>query len=214
MAKFVNSPDGFAPLFSRAEDIITPIFWDFKRNPEKGSITVSDERYVMYRADSMAIALREQLTSVLGPGAGVVIYQTGKATGAADARFYFEKTGMTDPSIRLAMGPVTFAYGGYANVKILEESSPSPDEDFLLVYDHPNSYEAEAHLKAGIKPSSPVDFMNAGYSAGWCSEAYGLKLEAKEISCRAMGHEQCLFVMAPVKRLRERVAEIRAKYPV
>ncbi len=28
MAKFVNSPDGFAPLFSRAEDIITPIFWD------------------------------------------------------------------------------------------------------------------------------------------------------------------------------------------
>ncbi len=70
MAKFVNSPDGFAPLFSRAEDIITPIFWDFKRNPEKGSITVSDERYVMYRADSMAIALREQLTSVLGPEPG------------------------------------------------------------------------------------------------------------------------------------------------
>ncbi len=67
----------------------------------------------------------------------MVIYQTGKATGAADARFYFEKTGMTDPSIRLAMGPVTFAYGGYANVKILEESSPVPDEDFLLVYDHP-----------------------------------------------------------------------------
>lgn len=212
MARYVHSPDEFAPLFSRAEDIITPIFWDFKRQPEKGSIHVSDERYVLYRGDSMAIALKEQLTSVLGPGAGVVIYQIGKATGSADAKFFFSKTGTEDPAMRLAMGPVSFAFGGYANVTILDDSSPSPDEDFLLVYDHPNSYEAEAHLKAGIKTDSPVDFLNAGYSAGWCSEAYGLKLEAKEISCIAMGHEQCRFVMAPVKRLRERVEQIRNKY--
>lgn len=212
MARYVDCPDAFAPLFSRAEDIITPIFWDFKRNPEMGSIHVSDERYVLYRGDSMAIALKEQLTSVLGPGAGVVIYQIGKATGAADAQFYFKKTATEDPAMRLAMGPVTFAYGGYANVKILEDSSPSPDEDFLLVYDHPNSYEAEAHIQAGLKPDSPVDFLNAGYSAGWCSEAYGLKLEAKEISCKAMGQDQCRFVMAPTKRLRDRVKEIKAKY--
>lgn len=214
MAKYVDSPDAMAPLFSRAEEIITPIFWDFKRQPEHGSIKVSDERYVLYRGDSMAIALKEQLTSVLGPGAGVVIYQIGKATGTADARYFFRKTGSEDPAMRLAMGPVAFAYGGYANVRILPESAPAPGEDFLLVYDHPNSYEAEAHIKAGSRPDSPVDYLNAGYSAGWCSEAFGLKLEAKEISCRAMGHENCRFVMAPMKRLRERVKEILEKYPV
>lgn len=214
MSKYVTCPDPFSPLFSKAEDIITPLFWDFKRTPEEGSITVSSERYVVYRADSMAIALKDQLASVLGPGAGVVIYQIGKATGAADARFYIDKTGVSDPALALAMGPVSFALGGYANVTILEDSAPSPDEDFLLVYDHPNSYEAEAHIKAGLKPTAPVDFLNAGYSAGWCAEAFGLKLEAKEISCKAMGHDQCRFVMAPSKRLRDRVKEIKAKYDI
>jgi len=212
MAKYVDCPDQLSPLFSKAEDIITPLFWDFKRNPEKGSIAVSSERYVMYRADSITMALKDQLTAVLGPGAGVLIYQIGKTAGSADARFYFEKSGIGDPALRLAMGPVIFAYGGYANLRILDDSSPSPDEDFLFVYDHLNSFEAEAHMKAGIKPQSPVDFLNAGYFAGWCSEAYSVKLEAKEICCRAMGSEQCRFVMAPAKRLRERVKEIKEKY--
>jgi uncharacterized protein len=214
MAKYVNSPDAFSPLFSQAEDILTPIFWDFKRMPEQGAITISSERYIMYRGDSMAIALKDQLTSVLGKGAGVVIYQIGKATGSADARFYFEKTGIADPAMRLAMGPVAFAFGGYANVTILEDSAPAPTEDFLLVYDHPNSYESEAHIAAGLKADAPVDFLNAGYSAGWCSEAFGLKLEAKEITCKAMGQENCRFVMAPGNRLRERVAEIKARYGI
>ncbi|MCK5842765.1 MAG: 4-vinyl reductase [Candidatus Sabulitectum sp.] len=214
MPKYVKCPDAFAPLFEMAENAIAPFFEDFKRNPEEGNITVSSERYVIYRGESMAIAMKEQLTSVLGPGAGVVIYQIGKATGAADARYYFEKTGVQDPGQRLAMGPVSFALGGYANVTILPESAPAPNEDFLLVYDHPNSYEAEAHIKAGISTEKPVDFLNAGYSAGWCSEAFGLKLEAKEITCKAMGDAQCRFVMAPANRLRERVKEIKAKYSI
>jgi len=212
MARYVESPDALAPLFSRAEDIITPIFWEFKRDPEKGSITVSSERFVLYRGDSMAIALKEQLNSVLGPGAGVVIYQIGKATGIADARFFFEKTGVEDPAMRFAMGPVTFAYSGFARVRILEDTNLSPDEDFLLVYDHPNSFEACAHMKAGLVADSPVDSLGAGYSAGWCSEAFGLKLESKEITCRALGDEQCRFVMAPTKRLRDRVNEIKTRY--
>ena len=212
MPKYVKCPEEFAPLFSLAEDLISPVFDDFKRNPEEGSITISSERFVIYRAESMAIAMKEQLTSVLGPGAGVVIYQIGKATGAADAKYYFGKTGVKDPAQRLAMGPVSFALGGYANVTILPESSPAPNDDFLLVYDHPNSYEAEAHLKAGISSDKPVDFLNSGYSAGWCSEAFGLKLEAKEITCKAMGDAQCRFVMAPSRRIRDRVKEIKARY--
>lgn len=212
MPEFVSCPDAFSPLFEAAESIISPIFEDFKRNPEKGSITVASERYVIYRAESMAIAMKEQLTSVLGPGAGVVIYQIGKATGAADAKYYFEKLGTQDPAQRLAMGPVSFALGGYANVSILPESAPAPNEEFLLVYDHPNSYEAEAHIRTGITAKMPVDFLNAGYSAGWCSEAFSLKLEAKEITCKAMGDSQCRFVMAPSHRLRDRIKEMKTRY--
>jgi len=212
MPRYVDCPPELASLFNEAEDIITPLFWDFKRDPEKGAITVSSERYVIYRGNSMAVALRHQLESVLGPGAGVAIYQIGKATGAADARYYFEKTGIQDQELKLAMGPVIFALGGYATVKILPESALIPNEDFLLVYDHPNSYEAEAHIKAGLPVNKPVDFLNAGYSAGWCSEAFNLKLEAKEITCIAMGDSQCRFVMAPCSQLRNRVKEIKAKY--
>ncbi|MFO7949563.1 MAG: 4-vinyl reductase [Candidatus Fermentibacteraceae bacterium] len=210
MPRFVECPEPFAGLFENAESILEPIFDQMDIDRQKGAITIGGERYVMYRGDSMAVALRKQLEKVLGASTPTIIYQFGKACGAADAGYIFEKTGVEDPAMRLAMGPVAFALGGYAKVKILPQSAPAPDDSFLLVYDHPNSYEASAFINDGIETAKPVDHMNAGYSAGWCGEAFGLKLEAKEIRCRARGDDQCLFVMAPASRIRERVKEIEA----
>lgn len=208
MPKYVECPEPFAGLFEQAEKILEPVFQNMKINSQQGSITVSDERYVMYRGDSMAVALRKQLEKVLGASTPTIIYQFGKACGSADARYMFGKLGIEDPALRLALGPVSFAMGGYAKVKILPQSKPAPDDSFILVYDHPNSYEAQAFINAGIETDKPVDHMNAGYSAGWCGEAFGLKLEAKEIRCRARGDDQCLFVMAPGNMVRKRAAEI------
>jgi len=210
MPKFVECPEPFAGLFDNAEKILEPIFKELSIENEKGSINIGGERYVMYRGNSMAVALRVQLEKVLGASTPTIIYQFGKACGSADAQFYFKKTGVEDPTMKLALGPVAFALGGYAKVKILPQSAPAPNEDYLLVYDHPNSYEAQAFINGGIKTTKPVDHMNAGYSAGWCSEAFGLKLEAKEIRCRARGDSQCLFVMAPASRIRSRIAEVEA----
>lgn len=208
MPKYVECPEPFAGLFEQAEKILEPVFQNMRINSEQGAITVSDERYVMYRGDSMAVALRKQLEKVLGASTPTIIYQFGKACGSADARYMFGKLGVEDPALRLALGPVSFAMGGYAKVKILPQSKPAPDDSFILVYDHPNSYEAQAFINAGIETDKPVDHMNAGYSAGWCGEAFGLKLEAKEIRCRARGDDQCLFVMAPGSMVRKRAAEI------
>jgi son of sevenless-like protein len=144
----------------------------------------------------------------------VVIYQIGKAAGKADARHYFEKTGIQDTILKLAMGPTSFALNGYANVTILPETSPTPDDNFLLVYDQGNSYEADAHIKARIIADGPVDFFTVGYSAGWCTESFGVQLEAKEVTCRAMGDPQCRIVIAPPRRIRGRVKEIKAIYQV
>ncbi|MCK5786737.1 MAG: XylR N-terminal domain-containing protein [Candidatus Sabulitectum sp.] len=213
MPKYVKCPDAFAPLFEMAENMLTPIFENFERRPDEGKITISSERFVLYRGESMAIALKDQLTSVLGSSAGVVIYQIGKAAGAADARYYFEKTGTEDTILKLAMGPTSFALNGYANVTILPETTPTTDENFLLVYDQGNSYEADAHLKAGLISDTPVDFFTVGYSAGWCTESFGVQLEAKEITCKAMGDPQCRIVIAPQRRIRERVKEIKTIYP-
>ncbi|MBD3277340.1 MAG: hypothetical protein GF388_03485 [Candidatus Aegiribacteria sp.] len=208
MPKYVECPEPFEGLFEQAEKVMEPIFQEMDFKKEQGAISIAGERYVMYRGDSMAVALRRQLEKVLGASSPTIIYQFGKACGSADAQFIFKKTGVEDPAMRLALGPVGFAMGGYAKVKILPQSAPAPDENFLLVYDHPNSYEAQAYINDGIKTDRPVDHMNAGYSAGWCSEAFGLKLEAKEIRCRAKGDDMCLFVMAPGSMIRKRIAEI------
>ena len=210
MPKFVECPESFAGLFDNAEKILEPIFKELSIENEKGAISLGGERYVMYRGNSMAVALRLQLEKVLGSSTPTIIYQFGKACGTADARFYFEKTGVEDPIMKLALGPVAFALGGYAKVKVLPQSAPAPNDEFLMVYDHPNSYEAQAFINGGIKTTKPVDHMNAGYSAGWCTEAFGFKLEAKEIRCRARGDSQCLFVMAPASRIRSRIAEVEA----
>ncbi len=142
----------------------------------------------------------------------MVIYQIGKATGEADAKFYIEKTDALNPLQRLSMGVVLFAMSGNANITILPESKTTPNDDFLFVYDHSNSHEAEAHLKAGLPRDMPVGFFGAGYAAGWSSEALNMKLDVQEIACTVTGHQQCRFVMAPSHRLRNRVKEMKALY--
>jgi predicted hydrocarbon binding protein len=49
--------------------------------------------------------------------------------------------------------------------------------------------------------------MNAGYSSGWCSESFGLELDARELTCRAKGDKECLFIMTPNDKLEEKVKE-------
>ena len=44
---------------------------------------------------------------------------------------------------------------------------------------------------------------SAGYSAGWCSEAFQLEVHGREIRCVAKGDAQCEFVMAPMHKLDE-----------
>lgn len=214
MSKYVKCPKQFESIFQKAEEIMCPQFEDKNWDPNTGNMLLGGERYIMYRGKSMAIALNKQLNSVLGSGATNVIYQIGKACGSSDGKYYFEKLSVEDPQLRLAMGPVSFAMGGYALVEILPESAPAQNDDFLLVYDHPNSYEAESYIETGETTDKPVDFLNAGYSAGWCSEAFGLKLDAKEISCKAKGDRHCRFVMAPPRRLREHVKKLKEIYSI
>ena len=215
MPKYVICPEPFAPLFDKAEELMEPMFTYLKREPKKGGFLLDNERYVLYRAASMSVALRQELESVVGRGVDVTIYKFGKACGKSDAQFYFKKFGyLKDPPMRLALGPVHFALGGYAVVDIFPESAPVPNQDYLLIYDHPNSYEASAHIEAGIKRTEVTCYLNAGYSAGWCSKAFGLELDAKELKCRAKGDDQCLFVMAPPERLSQRIKETKERFGI
>ncbi|MGH7281234.1 MAG: V4R domain-containing protein, partial [Polyangiaceae bacterium] len=54
-----------------------------------------------------------------------------------------------------------------------------------------------------------VCVFSAGYSAGWCSESFGLEVHAKEVTCVAAGQSECRFVMSPWDKLEGYEAELK-----
>lgn len=202
-------PPEFEPLFSKAEENVAKFFDDIEWSPVNGSIIIAGNRYLLLSAESfqnIPNALSQDLN--IPPERGFKLYyRIAKVMGQNDARRFIYQMGVTDPIAKLSAGPVHFAFTGNARVSFLP-SNPVPNEDYLLRYDHPQSFEADVYIrKFGPVSKTPICFWNSGYSAGWCSQAFGLELDAREISCRAMNQKHCRFVMAPPDRLEERVKE-------
>lgn len=211
--KLVRCPEPFTPLFAAAEEIMGGFFGDLNRDPEHGEIKISGERYLLMRTDSLAIELHEELRKTFGEqGARQIRYKLAKACGIRDAKMFHERLEVTDPNMKLALGPVHFAHVGWAFVDIFPESAPQTNEDYFLVYDHPYSFEAASYMDNDLRTETPVCLMNAGYSAGWCQVSYGVDLKAEEISCRAAGADRCIFAMAHPKHLDKRVREAKDRY--
>ncbi len=208
--KLARVPADLKQVFATAENSLRKFFKDFKWDPEHGEIKIGGLRYMLVRTDSMSIELHDQLSKRFGEiPAAQIAFRLGRACGMRDARVFHEKFNASDPASRLALGPIHFALTGWAFVDIFEQSRPSTDENYCIVYDHPYSFEAAAYIDAGIRTSHPVCHMNSGYSSGWCQESYGVELKAEELTCRAMGHEKCIFVMAHPKRFDEMAAKTR-----
>ena len=206
--KYVSCPEPFEPLFLQAEQALSGFFGGLERNPETGQITISGERYILARAATFSVQLRKILEEEYGRlAAEKLAYSLGRAAGIKDAEFFIEKLKLERGPEALSAGPVHFAFVGWAFVDIFPESTPTTDENYFLVYDHPYSFEADSYIREGLKTARPVCQMNAGYSSGWCQVAFGIDLVAKEIACRAAGHEQCLFVMGHPSRVNEYVVE-------
>ncbi|MBN9164198.1 MAG: hypothetical protein BGO98_07840 [Myxococcales bacterium 68-20] len=208
----VRCPEPLTPLFADAERIMGSFFGDLQRAPERGDIQISGVRYLLMRTDSLAIELHAELRKTFGEaGARQIRYKLARACGMRDARMFHERLNVVEPTMKLALGPVHFAHVGWANVNIYPESAPQPNEDYFLAYDHPYSFEAASFLENGITSKEPVCFMNAGYSAGWCEASFGVELKAEELTCRARGDANCVFVMAHPRHFERLAREYREK---
>jgi PAS domain S-box-containing protein len=217
MTKTVRAPAGLEAIFEKAEELVARYFSDREHVAERGSILIGGERYLLVRAGSMSVEFFELVEALYGshvdPAMGPqafevarnILFDVAHAMGRADARAFAARMGLQTPQERLAAGPVHFAHAGWASVELLDDSAPEPNDDYVIYYDHPDSFESHAWAQVGKSPPGPVCVMNAGYSAGWCGDAYGITLSATEISCKALGHDSCRFVMAPPHRLEERV---------
>jgi len=205
----VDVPPEFEPLFAKAEEHVAKFFENLEWSPVKGTILIGGHRYLLMSAESVqniSNALSQDLKIPLEK-VYKLYYRLAKVVGQTDARRFIYSTGVTDPIAKLSAGPVHFAFTGNARVSFLP-SNPEPTENYLLRYDHPQSFEADIFIrKNGPTAKTPICLWNSGYSAGWCSESFGLDLDAQEIHCRAMNHKYCRFVMAPPHRLEERVKE-------
>jgi len=217
----VSVPAQFAADFEKAEEVVKGYFADRLDAPDRGSIEISGERYVLVRAAALSVEFFDLVEKLYGPGreqeaqsfARNILFDLAHALGKSDARSFHARMGLEDPLARLSAGPIHFSYSGWAFVDIDEASSPTADDDYLLLYDHPYSFESDAWAKAGRSAEFPVCIMNAGYSSGWCEESFGLPLVASEVLCRGRGDDLCRFIMAPPERLEERVEEFLADQP-
>jgi two-component sensor histidine kinase/predicted hydrocarbon binding protein len=208
-------PDQFKPIFDQAERNVRKYFSDVYNSAENGEIDISGERYILIRSAALSyefLDIIKELYSNNGEQEAIRIgnnflFDIGHVLGKKDAKAFHEKMHLTDPIEKLSAGPVHFAFTGWANVEILAESNPSPDDNFFLSYYHHNSFEAQSWKKAGRFSERPVCIMNSGYSSGWCEESFGIPLTTVEVTCEAHGDEFCSFIMAPPHRINEYIKE-------
>lgn len=209
--KSVRVPESMVPLFQKAEEYVQQYFSTFNSDRSEGTITIGGERYILVRAQSLRVDFAKNFGAVLGlsdemaeEAADSFLYIMAKSIGKSDAKHFVTAQNVTDPIAKLAAGPISFNYSGWAFVDIFPESKPSPDENYFLVYDHPYSFECESYISVkGATAKKPICVMNAGYSAGWCSESFGVDLDAREIMCQTKGDKACRFVMGVKRKLDE-----------
>lgn len=209
----VNVPEQFRQVFEGTEKVVREYFSTMKTDPTQGTITIGGDRYVLVRAESMSTLFLEQMMSMMGDEEAMrFLYRFAKVIGQSDAKAFHKKMDLHDPIEKLSAGPVHFSFSGWAYVDIHPDSSPTPDDNYFLKYDHPNTFEADSYIKRGIETDEHVCVFSAGYSAGWCSESFGINLDATEVMCRARGEEACRFIMAPTLKLKSHVKRYKDEF--
>jgi predicted hydrocarbon binding protein len=199
-------------LFEAAETYLGEHFQGLKRSPEQGTIHVGDDRYVLVRASSLTTGFLETMRDLIGEDEALKFwYRMARIIGRDDARSVCERGELTDPLARLSTGPVHFAYTGWARVEIDEASRPASDETYYMEYIHPNTFESETWIRGTRRAEKPVCVFSAGYSAGWCTESFDIDVHAREVTCVAVGHAECRFIMAPWEKLDGYEQDLRAR---
>ncbi|MDH4473917.1 MAG: histidine kinase dimerization/phosphoacceptor domain -containing protein [Fluviicola sp.] len=209
--KTVQVPEAFEAIFETAERNVNAYFESISIEPEQGEIIINNERYVLFKSSSLSYEFLDIIKELYSNRpldeairiGNNFLFDIAHVLGKKDALSFHQRMNLVDPVEKLAAGPVHFAYTGWANVEILPESNPSPDENYFLKFHHHNSFEAQSWKKVGRKSDIPVCTMSCGYSSGWCEESFGLSLTTVELECEAMGADHCTFIMAPPEKIKE-----------
>lgn len=215
-------PPIISSIANKAEQIVKEYFEQFNMEPQKGSIKIADYRYILMRGPSLSIEFFELIRNVFDSEKEAdefsyqLLYDLAYNMGRSDAKSFQSHMQIDETAedylVKIMTGPAHFNYTGWASVHLFKDSRPTQDENCLFLYEHPNSFESQAWITKNILAHQPICAMNAGYAAGWVSESSGVGLDVVELSCEAMGHEACRFIMAPPHKMHQRMEEYCKKY--
>ena len=223
-------PDKWAPPIAKLEVQVNKYFSKLKQDLDCGTIMVNNERYLLFRAKSLAVDFFNLVQTTFSfdnseqslEFAQNFLYDLGTAIGKSDALHFLASAGIDDPVARNNAGLVHVAYTGMAFIDLRPESTYSKHpEDECLLYEYTYSFESDSWARRKSTPGSPhhshhlappnsnplapTDFctcmMSAGYMSGWGEGANGTVNATAEISCRSKGDHTCLFVRSVPYRL-------------
>jgi len=220
-------PDKWAPPIAKLEVQVNKYFSKLRQDLDSGTITVNNERYLLFRAKSLAVDFFNLVQTSFNfdnseqslEFAQNFLYDLGTAIGKSDALHFLASAGIEDPVARNNAGLVHIAYTGMAFIKLLPESvySKHPEDECLLC-ESTYSFESDSWKNRDLASASPNStsssppptsfctcMMSAGYLSGWGEGASGNVRATAEISCRSKGDPTCLFVRALPLRLEHMV---------
>src|SRR3954454_12134682 len=91
MLKTVRVPDALAPLFEQAQSYVERYFADQKSEPERATIEIAGQRYVLVRAGALSVEFYELVQKLYGRAdeaqsvAHGLLFDLAHAMGLADA---------------------------------------------------------------------------------------------------------------------------------
>lgn len=224
-------PDRWAPPIAKLELQVNKYFSRLKQDLDLGTITVGDERYLLFRGHSLAVDFLQMVQSSFAfdseseslEFAQNFLYDLGVAIGRSDSTKFLKMTAATvgdDVIAKNNLGLVVAAYTGMAFIALHGESAyhPKKPEEEMMIYEFSYSFEADSWRKKGgnkknataklIDPNS-MCMMSSGYLSGWGESADGLLRSTAEVQCSAKDHNDedhhCLFVRATPSRLESSV---------
>ena len=118
----VKVPKEYEPLFEKAQEYVSQYFAEKKEEPQKGTIEVFEERYMLIRSASMSVEFfdviknlyKEEGEEAAHDVARNLLFDIAHAIGKTDAKNFHKKMNLKDPIEKLSAGPVHFSHSGWA----------------------------------------------------------------------------------------------------
>ncbi len=156
-------------------------------HPLEGKMALIDEPVVIVPR-MLFTSMMGSMSRIVGEAAagGVINYRAYMELGTQNIT-YFRKMGISDPPSLIDMALAFYAQMGWFKVVKMEWNETKKEK--LIVLD--NSAEAEAFGNKG----KHVCYCTSGLLAGIHGSAFNVRVQGKELKCKAKGDPYCEFIV-------------------